>query len=378
MNSQCGVSRRSFLAGTASLAASAVTLATVPGWAKDESDEEKKIGFALVGIGNLSMGQLLPAFAKCKTARPAALVSGHPDKAKQQAEKYGIDPKNIYNYQNYDTIRDNPEVDVIYIVLPNGMHAEYTIRGHQAGKHVLCEKPLANTSDECQEMIATCRRANVKLMTAYRKYFEPSSVALKKLVDSRKLGRLKLIHSAFTFTLPPQQVWHLKRELAGGGSLWDVGVYCVNAVRWLTGLEPVEAAGYSWSADPERFKEVDESIAFQLKFPDDLFVQASSSFAAAKASFIQIHGEKGWVAVDPAFAYNEKKSLFGQIGGKWFSKEYPPSEEFHLELDHLAECIRSNREPEPDGLTGMRDVAVMETIYEAARLGRPVAIANRS
>jgi len=223
-------------------------------------------------------------------------------------------------------------------------------------------------------MVEACRRANVKLMTAYRKYFEASSVALKKLIDSKKLGRLKLIHTAFSFNLPAQQVWHLKRESAGGGSLWDVGVYCVNTVRWLTGQEPEEVAGYSWSADPERFREVDESIAFQMKFPGGLFVQASSSFAAAKASFIQIHGDKGWAAVDPFYAYNDERRLFGQIGGRWFGKIYGPTEEFHLELDHLAACIRAGRQPEPDGVAGMRDVAVMEAIYGAAQAGRPVAV----
>jgi predicted dehydrogenase len=211
-------------------------------------------------------------------------------------------------------------------------------------------------------------------MTAYRKYFEPAAVALKKLITGGTLGQLKLIHTAFTFNLPAEQVWHLRRELAGGGSLWDVGVYCINTVRWLTGLEPVEATGYSWTADPARFKEVEESIAFQLKFPGGLCVQASSSFAAAKASFLQIHGEKGWAALDPAYAYNEERRLFGQIGAKWFGKIYKPIEEFHLELDHLAECILANRDPEPDGITGLRDVAIMEAIYEAANSRRPVNI----
>ncbi|MGH9733767.1 MAG: Gfo/Idh/MocA family protein [Candidatus Acidiferrales bacterium] len=338
--------------------------------------KQKRVGYAVVGLGHIAEHAVLPAFRHAKRSRLVGVVSGDAAKAKRLARKFGAQLH--CTYDRFEECLQNPEIEAVFIATNNSTHLEFTRRSASAGKHVLCEKPLANTSAECREMIDACRRANVKLMTAYRKYFEPSSVALKELIESNKLGRLKVIHSAFTFNLPPQQVWHLKRELAGGGSLWDVGVYCVNAVRWLTGLEPIEASAYSWSADPQRFKEVDESIAFQLRFRDGLFVQASSSFAAAKASFIQIHAEKGWVTVNPAFAYNEKKSLFGQIGGKWFGKEYPPSEEFHLELDHLADCIRSSREPDPDGLTGMRDVAVMEAIYEAARLGRPVAIANRS
>lgn len=332
----------------------------------------KRVGYAVVGLGHIAEHAVLPAFRHAKKSRLVALVSGDAAKAKRLAKKFGAS-----SHCTYDGLEEslrNPEIEAVFIATNNSTHLEFTRRAAAAGKHALCEKPLANTTEECRQMIDACRRANVKLMTAYRKYFEPSSVALKKLIDSKKLGRLKLIHSAFTFTLPAHQVWHLKRELAGGGSLWDVGVYCVNAVRWLTGLEPVEAAAFSWSADPERFKEVDESIAFQLRFPDGLVVQASSSFAAAKASFLQIHAEKGWVAANPAFPYNEEKRLFGQIAGRWFGKVYGPSEEFHLELDHLSDCIRSNRDPGPDGVTGMRDVAVMEAIYEAARTGRPVPI----
>lgn len=336
----------------------------------------KRVGYAVVGLGHIAEHAVLPAFRRAKRSRLIALVSSDAQKAKRLARKFGA--ASHCTYDGFEECLRNPEIEAVYVATNNSTHLGFTRRAAAAGKHVLCEKPLANTSEECREMIDACRRAGVKLMTAYRKYFEPSSVDLKKLIDANKLGRLKLIHSAFTFNLPAQQGWHLKRELAGGGSLWDVGIYCVNTIRWLTGLEPVEAAGYSWSAEPERFKEVDESIAFQLKFQNGLFVQASSSFAAAKASFIQIHGDKGWAAGDPFYAYNEERRLFGQIGGRWFGKVYKPIEEFHLELDHLAACIRANREPEPDGITGMRDVVVMEAIYEAAELGRAVPIAPPS
>jgi predicted dehydrogenase len=332
----------------------------------------KQVGYAVVGLGHIAEHAVLPAFRRAKKSRLVALVSSDAQKAQRLARKFGAPLHSTYD--RLEGCLRNPEIEAVYIATNNSTHLEFARRAAAAGKHVLCEKPLANTTEQCRQMVEACRRAGVKLMTAYRKYFEPSSVALKKLIDSKKLGRLKLIHSAFTFNLPAQQVWHLKRELAGGGSLWDVGVYCVNTIRWLTGLEPEEAAGYSWNADPERFKEVDESIAFQLKFPGGLFVEASSSFAAAKASFIHIHAEKGWVAVDPFYTYNEEKRLFGQIGGRWFGKVYGPVEEFHLELDHLATCIRANREPEPDGLTGMRDVAVMEAIYLAAQAGHAVEI----
>jgi predicted dehydrogenase len=227
-------------------------------------------------------------------------------------------------------------------------------------------------------MIRACRENHVRLMIAYRKYFEPASLALKELVTSGKLGRLKIIHSAFTFMLPPSKngtSWHLSSRAAGGGSLVDVGVYCVNTIRWLTGSEPVEASAYSWSTDTARFRRSEESIGFQLKFPSSLFVQATASFGAAKANFLNVLGEEGWAALDPAFAYDEERRLFGKIGGRWFEKRFKIIDEFALELDALAEGVRRGRDPEPDGHEGLRDVAVMQAIHQAARQGRWVPIA---
>jgi predicted dehydrogenase len=242
---------------------------------------------------------------------------------------------------------------------------------------VLCEKPMANTVEECQQMIGACRANGVRLMIAYRKYFEPASLALKKLVTSGKLGRLKIIHSAFTIFLARggnAPAWRFDRKLAGGGSLVDVGVYCVNTVRWLTGREPVEATAYVWTLDPARFREVEENVAFQLKFPHGLVFQASSSFGAAQASFLHVHGEKGWAALDPAYAYDEERRLFGKIAGRWFEKKFKVMDEFALELDAFAEAIRRGRDPEPDGNEGLRDVVVMQAIYRSARENLPVPI----
>ena len=254
-------------------------------------------------------------------------------------------------------------VAAVYIATPNATHLEFALQAAKAGKHVLCEKPLAITTAECRRMIEACARNDVKLMTAYRKYFEPAAQALKALIESGKLGRLKIIHTAFTISLPPGDSWHLKKSLAGGGSLVDVGIYCINTVRWLTGLEPVEAAGHCWTTEPARFSEVDENVSFQLKFPDGLYMQGSSSFTAAKSSFVQVHGEKGWAALDPAYAYNEERRFFGKIAGEWFEKNFKPIDEFSLEMDHFSKCIQEGGEPEPDGVAGLRDVAVIEAIY---------------
>jgi predicted dehydrogenase len=226
-------------------------------------------------------------------------------------------------------------------------------------------------------MLEACRASDVRLMIAYRKYFEPASLELKKLITSGRLGRLKYIHSAFGIVLRGRGKagsWHLDPKLAGGGALPDVGVYCVNTIRWLVGEEPLEASAYQWTTDPETFSQVDENIAFRLNFPHGLVAQATSSFKAAESSFLQVHGEKGWAALNPAFQWDLERRLFGQTGGRWFEKKFKIIDELALELDAFAESIRRNHEPEPNGVQGMRDVAVMEAIYQSAREGRAVPI----
>jgi predicted dehydrogenase len=331
-----------------------------------------RLGYAVVGLGRIAEHAVLPAFAHSKRSKLAAVVSRDQDKARRVAAKFGA----ANAYSDYAACLNDPAVEAVFITSANGAHADQTIQAAEAGKHVLCEKPMAPSVAECLKMIRACRRNRVRLMIAYRKYFEPASVALKKLVDRGKLGRLKIMHSAFTMNLHPVRsaAWHLDQRVAGGGSLVDVGVYCVNTARWIAGRSPAEARAYQWTVDPKRFREVDENIAFDLIFPGGLVVQASSSFAAAQASFLHVHGERGWAALDPAYAYNEERRLFGQIDRRWFETRFPILDEFALELDAFAQCVRSGRDPEPDGWEGLRDVAIMEAIYEAARTNQAVRI----
>ena len=338
-----------------------------------------RIGYAVVGLGRISERAVLPAFRHSRNSRLVAVVSGDKAKARRLAAKFGA--SDAYTFDDYDLCLSRPAVQAVFIATPNGAHAPYAIRAAGAGKHVLCEKPMANTAEECQRMIDAAREHGVRLMIAYRKYFEPASLALRKLIQGGKLGRLKFIHSAFSFNLSKRPAdWHLDRKRAGGGSLMDVGVYVVNTVRWLTGQEPVEAEAFAWTVDPARFQEVEENIAFRLKFPqgppepEGLVLQATASYGAAQASFLHVHGERGWAALDPAYAYDEERRLFGKIGGRWFEQKFRILDEFALELDHFSDCIRRRRDPEPDGEQGRRDVAVMEAIYLAAREGRPVPV----
>jgi predicted dehydrogenase len=335
----------------------------------------KRVGYAVVGLGRISQVAVLPAFRHSKKAKLVAVVSGDLKKAKRLATRFGASAS--YTYEDYDRCLENPDVDAVFIATDNGTHARYSVQAADAGRHVLCEKPMARTTDECRQMVQACREKQVRLMIAYRKYFEPASLTLKKLVTAGKLGRLKLIHSAFTIFLAPRKrvpAWHFDPVVSGGGSLVDLGVYCVNTIRWLTGKEPVEASAYSWSTDLSRFSGVEESIGFQLKFPDALLVQASASFGAAQANFLKIFGEKGWAALDPAFAFNEERRLFGKINGRWFERRFRVLDEFALELDAFAGCIQRGRDPEPDGREGLRDVVTMQAIYQAAREGGWVRI----
>jgi predicted dehydrogenase len=330
----------------------------------------ERIGYAVVGLGHIAQKAVLPDFAHAKKSKLVALVSSDAAKARKLAKKFGA--AHHYTYDHYDACLANPAVQAVFIASANGAHVDETVRAAEAGKHVLCEKPMANTVEECRRMIEACRRNGVRLMIAYRKYFEPASLALKALLTSGKLGKAKMIQSSFTFQFRPEDHWHFKQSVAGGGSLVDVGVYCVNSIRWLVGEYPVEVSGRAWSVDP-RFREVDENITFELKFPGGAIAQANSSFGAAKQSFLRVLGAEGWAALDPAFAYDDVRRLFGQIKGRWFEKKYRILHEFALELDGLADCIQRNRDPEPNGVEGARDVAIMQAIYKAAREGKPVA-----
>jgi predicted dehydrogenase len=335
----------------------------------------KRTGFAVVGLGRIAERAVLPAFKHSKKTRLIALVSGNERKAARLAKKFGAG--DFYSYDDYALCLNHPHVEAVYISTTNATHAEYTERAAAAGKHVLVEKPIATSVEDAQRMIEACRANNARLMVAYRKYFDPATLALRKLVKSGKLGRLKAIHSAFTIFLPPGKKtpdWHLDWRAAGGGSLMDVGIYCVNTVRWLIGRDPVEAMAYAWTVDPQRFNEVEENIAFRLTFPEGLVLQATSSFGAAQGHFLHLHGERGWAALDPAFAWDEERRLFGKIGGRWFEKRFKPLDEFALELDAFADSIRRKRDPEPSGIEGLRDLVIIQAIYRSARENRPVPI----
>ena len=334
----------------------------------------RKLGWAIVGLGSLSINQILPAFAKCEKSRVVAFVSGHPDKANKLALRYGVDPKNIYNYQNYDSIRDNAEVDIIYIVLPNGMHAEYTIRGMQAGKHVLCEKPTANWPTDCQDMIGAGHKTNRKLMVAYRLRYEPFNQEMIRMARSQELGKLKVLLCDTGFHIGDPTQWRLKRDLAGGGSMMDIGIYSLNASRYISGEEPVEVNAFMYSTPgDEHFKEVEETVMFQLLFPSGVLANCSSSYGYSGQARYRAVTDQGWFELEPAQHYAGLRMRVNR-GNKLEEVILPQRDHFAAEMDHMSECVMDNKEPLTPGEEGLRDIKLITSIYDAAKTGKTVKV----
>ena len=334
----------------------------------------KKLGWAIVGLGSLSINQILPAFAKCEKSRIVAFVSGHPDKANKLALRYGVSPKNIYNYENYDSIKNNSDVDVIYIVLPNGMHAEYTVRGLQAGKHVLCEKPMANTPSECQQMIDAGHKANRKLMVAYRCQYEPYNREAIRIARSQELGPTQMILADAGFPIGDPTQWRLNKQLAGGGSMMDIGIYALNASRYLTGEEPAEVNAMirSQPGDP-RFKEVEEHVTFQLRFPSGILANCSSSYGYAQQSHYRVMGTKARLEMDPATWYSGQR-MWIERDNTIEQRDLPVVDQFAAEMDHMSDCVTQNKQPLTPGEEGMRDMTIIQAIYKAAQNGNSVKL----
>jgi predicted dehydrogenase len=335
----------------------------------------KRIGFAVVGLGSISQVAVLPAFAHSKKTKLVAVVSGRKEKAWKLALQFNANQ--AFTYDEYAKCLENPQIEAVYIATPPSEHEKYGVQAAKAGKHVISEKPLAATVKQARNMVEACRRTKVLFMTAYRKYFEPSTVLLKKMISTGDLGRIDIVHTLFTELRPfgdSSPAWLFSRKLCGGGPLTDLGVYCVNTCRWLVDEDPVVASAVTWVRDGRRYKEVEEGVAFRLDFSSGLILQGTAAYSAAFSSFVHVHGEKGWAALSPAFAFEEERRLTGKIGGHWLQKTFKPIDEFALELDYFSTCIRKRRKPEPDGEQGLRDIIIIDAIYQAAKKGSPVRI----
>ncbi|REC95466.1 Gfo/Idh/MocA family protein [Kushneria indalinina] len=338
---------------------------------------DERLGWAVVGLGDFALNQILPAFANSTHSRLAGLVSGNADKARQIAQQYGVAESGIYSYDNFDEISDNDDIDIVYIILPNALHEEFTVRGAQAGKHVLCEKPMAPTVEACQRMIEACRDNDRKLMIAYREQFEPHNLAAIKAIREGMVGDVNLLSVNAGVSLDPEAPsaqWRLNKALAGGGSLYDIGIYALNASRYLLGEEPTQvfARIHSREDDP-RFAQVEDNVAFQLIFPNGAVANCTSSYSTPKNNEASVFGTKAWLRMAPLSNYYNHW-LIVDDGNQRIEPSIQEISQFAAEMDHLSRCVQDDTAPHASGEEGMQDVRIIRAIYESAATGEMVSI----
>jgi glucose-fructose oxidoreductase len=327
------------------------------------------IRYAVVGLGHIAQAAVLPAFAHAKTnSRLTALVSDDARKRRLVGRKYRVD--RTYSYDEYDDCLE--QVDAVYIALPNSMHAEYTIRAAEAGVHVLCEKPMAVTVDECTAMIDACRAHRVKLMIAYRLHFEEINLGVIDLVRKGRIGSPKFFNSSFSMTVRDDNI-RTDREL-GGGTLYDIGVYCINAARHVFRSEPKEVMATSVNSGAAKVREIDESTGALLRFDGERVAAFVTSFNAADVASYRIVGTKGQIHVDPAYEYAEGLGYELTAGGRTVRKRIGKRDQFAPELVYFSDCILRDRSPEPSGEEGLQDVRIVQALYESAETGKAVQI----
>jgi predicted dehydrogenase len=328
-----------------------------------------RVRYAVVGLGHIAQVAVLPAFAHAKrNSRVTALVGGDPAKLRAVSKRYRI--PDTYSYDDYEACL--AQVDAVYIALPNSLHAEYAIRAARAGVHVLCEKPMAVTVDECRRMIDACRRNRVKLMIAYRLHFEEINLAAVDLVRRGRIGEPKFFNSSFAMTVRRGDT--RTKNAMGGGTLYDIGVYCINAARYLFRAEPEEVMALSVNSGKATLDEVDESTGALLRFARGRVAAFVSSFNAADVGSYRIVGTKGQLHVDPAYEYAEGLGYTLTIDGKTTRKRIGKRDQFAPELLYFSDCILKGREPEPSGEEGLQDVRIVQALYKSARTGKAIRI----
>lgn len=333
-------------------------------------DDKRKVRYAVVGLGWIAQEVILPAFKHVKNSELVALVTSDPTKDAELRKKYEI--AETLSYDHYDELLRNGSINAVYITLPNNMHRDYAVRAAQAGVHVLCEKPMADTVAECQQMIRAAEEGGVKLMIAYRLHFEPANLKAIETVQSGEIGEPRIFNSVFSQQVVEGNV-RLKRDM-GGGPLMDMGVYQINAARYLFRAEPVEVIGAGANSGDSRFKEVHEMASGILRFPGDRLAVFTCSFGAATADAYQVVGTKGTMWLDPAFDYHAKYEILLNIEGKEWKRSIPKADQFGGEIEYFSECILNDTEPEPSGYEGMADIRIVEALLQSIRSSAPVKL----
>ena len=326
---------------------------------------------AIMGLGSYGT-RVAEAMRDCKMAKLTGVISGTPSKIKGWQTKYNIPEKNCYNYENFDAVKNNPDIDAIYVITPNGLHKEQVIRVAKAGKHAICEKPMAINAKEGQEMVDACKKANVKLLVGYRMHFEPKTLEIIRMRKDGELGKTLFFQGLSGFVIGDPTQWRLNAKLAGGGAMMDIGIYSINGARYMIGEEPAWVTAQETKTNPQKFKEgVDETIQFQFGFPSGANASCLSTYSMNNLDRFFLDAEKGWAEMWPSTGY-------GPIMGRTNKGElnYPHVTHQTVQMDEMAAIIFQGKQPvvPVDGEEALKDLKIIDAIYEAARTGKKVML----
>jgi len=368
-------SRRDFLQKLG-LSALALHLTPLSGWANSPVSHEKPydgkvLRVAIMGLGGYGT-RVAEAMQSCTKAKLVGVISGTPSKVKNWQSKYGIPEKNCYNYENFDNIKNNPDIDAVYVITPNGLHHDQVIRVAKAGKHAICEKPMSVNAQQGQEMVDACKKANVKLLVGYRMHFEPKTLEVIRMRQSGEFGKIMFFQGQCGFTIGDPKQWRLNKQLAGGGSMMDIGIYAINGSRYMTGEEPIWVTAQETKTDHVKFKEgVDETIQFQFGFPSGAVASCLSTYNMNNLDRFFLDGEKGFAELQPSTGY-------GPIQGRTHKGELTQPVTTHqtVQMDEMAGIIFEGKKPvvPVDGEEAVKDLKIIDAIYQAVKTGQKVTI----
>jgi glucose-fructose oxidoreductase len=356
-----GNSRRDFIKKGAAGLVTALAAPAILSCANSNETKKEKLGLALMGLGYYSTDILAPSIQMCKNTYLAGIITGTPSKAEQWKAKYNLKPENIYNYENFDEIAKNKDIDIVYVVLPNALHKEFTIRAAKAGKHVICEKPMAVDAAECREMIKACNDNKVELSIGYRMHFEPHTQEIMRLAKDKDFGDIRQISTGAAFNMRSFDSWKSKKELAGG-AMMDMGVYPLQAARYAVGAEPVSVSAQTFKIRPQNF-EADEVTSFQLQFPGGTVASCETGFHA-NFNYLKVFCENGWYELDPFSSYNGIK---GKKSKGDF--QFPEVNQQARQMDEVAWCIMNKKPMRVSGEEGLKDMIIVEKIRESIAQG---------
>lgn len=363
-------SRRDFLQKITA-ASIVVPLLSKTAEANAEKYQGPMLRVAILGLGSYGT-RVADAMQTCKKAKLVGAISGTPSKLKDWQTKYNIPEKNCYNYQNFDQVKNNPDIDAIYVITPNSLHKDYVRRAAKAGKQVICEKPMSVNAKDGQEMVDACKKANVKLLVGYRMHFEPNTLEIIRMRKAGDFGKVLFFQGLSGFKIGDPTQWRLNRELAGGGAMMDIGIYSINGARYMIGEEPIWVTAEETKTDPVKFKEgVDETIQFQLGFPGGAVASCLSTYSMNNLDRFFLNGDKGFGELYPATGY-------GPIKGRTNKGElnFPHVTHQTVQMDEMSDIILKGKQPvvPVDGLEGLKDLKIIDALYLAVKTGKKVHI----